>query len=171
MIAFRIHPPTGLAWLCAGSLFFFSMEFWFTLSKIAVIYFFGEPYTQDEMLPLYLTCYLGTIGAFLWLLKLYFAPNKLLIDPQNGTITRERTPFLKPQRIHGPMEDWQVEFLFFREEEREKKIFKVLVLRLDSYKEAIVPADMKRMKVDELTDCLYQLEPRFAAFRTEIEKG
>jgi hypothetical protein len=171
MIAFRIHPPTGLAWLCSGSLFFFSMEFWFTLSKVSVLYLFDEPYTQHEMLPLYITSYIGTLGAFLWLLKLYLAPNQLLIDPIEGTIVRQRTPFLRPQHIAGPLEDWHVQILFFREQERQRQIFKVLVLRSKAYKETIVPADMQRKKVGELVDCLVKLESRFGRFETQIEKS
>jgi hypothetical protein len=171
MTAFRIHPPTGLAWLCSGSLFFFSMEFWFTLSKISVLYLFDEPYTQHEMLPLYITSYVGTLGAFLWLLKLYLAPNQLLIDPIEGTIVRQRTPFLRPQHITGPLEDWHVQILFFREQERQRQIFKVLILRSKAYKETIVPADMQRKKVGELVDCLVKLESRFGRFETQIEKS
>ena len=170
MIVFRIHPPTGIAWLCSGSLFFFSMEFWLTLSKIPVLYLFDEPYSQSEMLPLYITCYLSTFCSIAYLIKLYIAPNRLCINPNDGSMIREYTPFFRPLHTGGQLADWQIDILFFRRKEQEAKIFKVLVIHFKDYKETIVPADMHETKVSQLVDCLYTQEKNFGAFRTEIEQ-
>ena len=166
---FTIRSPTGRAWLAFVIGFVLAGEVIWEVRKDTPATFFKIPFTDGELWAWVAGFALLAVAGLVWLVSLYFAPGRLVLDGKAGTIRRLLRPAIRKLVIEAPSRDWHARVVFFSAAQRQRGIFKRLELSAPGFVEVLLFTDLARG--EELVRALDAAQAELGTFAVQVEQA
>jgi hypothetical protein len=166
--SFTIRSPTGRAWLAFVVGFVLAGEVVWEARKETTATFFNIPFTDGELWAWAAGFGFVALIGLVWLLSLYLAPGRLVLETGGGNIRRELRPVLRRRVIAAPSREWHARLVFFSAAHRQRGIFKRIELSAPGFVEVLLFTDLRRG--EELVRALDTIEGELGTFAVHVEQ-
>ena len=164
-----IRAPTGGVWVAAAAAIILTGEFYWEISQDAVASFFGRPFLDEELMPIFFLMATVSVLIVVYLIALYARPGRLHFAMKEGALRRMRYVRLRPKVVAGPFDAWSARLVYFSHKEERRGAFKRLELSgPEGFREVLLLNDVRG--VDGLLQSLAAVGDQLHAYTVDIEQ-
>lgn len=164
-----VRAPTGTAWIASAVLIIVAGEAVWEMRKETASVIFNVSFTDGQLLAIALVAGIAAVVSLTWLVSLFVAPGRLLVDGEAGLLRREERLHLKRAVAEGPLEQWNAKVLYFSDRQRADGVFKRIELSGPGRDEVLLFGDFRRG--EEVARALEAAGERLGALTVEVEKN
>lgn len=165
---FSVRSPTAWGWFVLVFAFFVGGELAFEAQKDNRAVLFNVPFEDIELWIAAACLALVACIAAAWLISQYKWPGSIVIDMEQGCLSRVWRPWFRKKLFSKPFADWCAHIMYFANTYQEQGIFKRLQLSAPGYVEVLFFTDVK--EGEALAKALHRISPKLQKFEAHIEQ-